>query len=425
MADGRDIRAYALSHLGKSLLWTGSDALTIFLLVRHAGMELAAAGTLFMVLLLWNALCDVVVGRWFDRRAAAGRPALPIVAVAMPVSCLAFPASLLVPAGDGIWILACGLIFRTAFAMFDVPHNALIARLGDTPERGLQLAQLRSLGSGAASISIGLIAIPMLGEVPPSSALLGGLLLLLTLISGLLMLPYLRLAARQELMAPPPGDPVPPPARWWPDGLRGFFLASAIGMVAMGAVSKAAPHLDLASTSWGEAALLVLMIGRVAATVIAGPLAARFGASRLLAGSYLATAACTFGLAPAVSIGGPLALIWIGLTGVSIGMIALVSWVRLPVLVRAMPATSQHAQAFTFGLFTMVSKVALGASGLLLAFAFGKPLAGGPEGLMSGEALMRLCVIAGGISALAAVVLALASSTARFVRRRRGTTTRS
>lgn len=398
MVRDRDIRAYALSHLGKSLLWTGADALTIFLLIRHVGMTPGAAGAVFMAMMLWNALCDALVGRWLDRR--GGTPmARRAVAAAVPVACLAFPAGLLIADGIG-WVLACGLVFRTAFALFDVPHNALIAQLADTPERGLDLARLRSLGSGLASILIGLLAAPMLTGTPPSGLLTAGLLLLLAAVSCALMIPYLTLTTRLDRQpaaaGPSPRSPVAP-------GLVPLFLASAIGMVAMGALSKAAPHLDLSSVAWGSTALLILMVGRVAAIAVAGPVVARLGAHRTLTAAYGGMAVCAVGLPPAMMAGGVFALAWIGLTGLAIGLVALTSWIRLPALVR----DGERGRAFTFGLFTMTSKVALGVSGLLLALAFGEPPDGGLEGVISMPGLVRLGLAAAAVSALAALVLSV------------------
>lgn len=401
MAMDRDCRAYGLSHLGKSLLWVGGDALTIFLLMSRAGIAPALAGSLFVIMLMWNAVCDLLVGRWHDRRRAEGRSTLAGIALAIPVACLAFPASLLAPRGDVVWVFASGLIFRTAFAIFDVPHNALIADLARTEERGTRLAQLRTLGSGVASVAIGLVAMPLLGEGERNPAAPAGLLCLLAAGSGLLMLPYLRLAGQ----IPPVGhrERAPGHRRVIPAGLLRFFMASAVGMVAVGAISKAPPHLDLSSTSLPGAALLVLMLGRFASVAIAGPLVSWLGARRMLVSSYLALAGIILGLAPAASIGGPVILGWIGLLGVSIGLIGVMSWVRLPEFARAAP---EQSRAVTFGAYTMVSKFALGLSGLVLTLAFGAPLDAGAGVILSHPALLRLCLAAAIIAVTAALMLA-------------------
>jgi len=406
MAADRDIRAYGLSHLGKSLLWAGSDALTIFLLISRGGMAPALAGSLFMVMLIWNAICDLLVGRWHDRRRASGRSALPIIAAAILVACICFPASLLAPKGDIVWILASGLLFRTAFAIFDVPHNALIAELGRTPDQGMRLAQYRTVGSGLASIVIGLIAMPMLGVGEPGRMMLVTMLSGLALASALLMIPYLRLARGVSRVAAPVRATNAITARFpgKPEGLKAFFLSSAIGMVALGAISKAPPHLDLISTQGAGAALLILMCGRFASVAIAGPLVSRLGAHRMLVVSYLAMAGLIFGLAPIASLGGPALLLWIGLLGVAIGMIAVISWVRLPELARAL---SEQTRTAAFGAYTMISKFALGLSGLVLTLAFGAPLTAGSDGVMGVDALLRLGIVAGVISVAAAMVLTL------------------
>lgn len=413
MVGSRDIVAYALSHLGKSLLWTGSDALTLFLLVRHVGLAPATAGGLFMVLLLWNAMCDAGVGRWLDNRSSKGRAILPVLATAVPVACLTFPLSLVSP-GGAVWVLGCGLVFRTAFALFDVPHNALIARLADNPSNGVRLAQLRSLGSGVAAILIGLLAVPMLAATPPSKPLLGALLLGVAVVSGGLMIPYLVLAARFDRASAVASRTAsrlrPPPT----SALTALFVASSIGMVAMGAISKVVPHLDLSSTRWAGAALLILMIGRVSAVAIAGPFVARLGARAALVAAYAGTAALILALPAALAVGGGAALVWIGLIGTAIGMIAVVSWIQLPAMARAASVAAESDQALLFGLFTMTSKIALGGSGLLFVLAFGHPLVGGLEGLVAPEGLLRLC-IAAAVAAMIAAVIVTGSGAGDFV----------
>ncbi|MCU6455555.1 hypothetical protein LPN01_15860, partial [Sphingomonas sp. A2-49] len=53
---------YAAAHFGKSLLWTGSDLLPLYLLVSVFGVDPMTAGMIFLIGLAANALTDFGVG---------------------------------------------------------------------------------------------------------------------------------------------------------------------------------------------------------------------------------------------------------------------------------------------------------------------------------------------------------------------------
>ena len=59
---------YCVAHFGKSLLWTASDLLTLYLLVSIYALAPTMAGAVFMVGLTASALADLGIGLWLARR---------------------------------------------------------------------------------------------------------------------------------------------------------------------------------------------------------------------------------------------------------------------------------------------------------------------------------------------------------------------
>ena len=74
------------------------------------------------------------------------------------IAALAFPATvLLAPLGFGALLVAT-VVFRIAYAGCDVPHNALLSRLGDTAGRAFALSRGRTIGTALASLVAAIVA---------------------------------------------------------------------------------------------------------------------------------------------------------------------------------------------------------------------------------------------------------------------------
>lgn len=364
----RESAAYIAAHFGKSLLWVAADTLGLYILIVAHGMAPDVAGRLFFVALAWNALCDPLVARWMDARARRGRDMALVAGIAGPAAALAFVASLLVaPLGVG-GVLATMIVFRTAYALYDVPHNALIAPLVRAGADPLTLARGRTLATGLAALAVGVMAVPMLGRTAAAPmAIIGfaiGLACAAALI-GLLVVPLLRdhVAGAAIDMRSVRSDRM---------SMALVIVATLVGVVMLGALSKALllPASGIAlswpATRWGspDAAiaaiaptLLLLTLGRLAAAVPMPRWLTRDDGWTMLAATYLLLAIVTLAM-----LDGPV-LFTIFLLGYGMGNANLIAWTLLATLARG---------ALPFGLFTMLSKVALGGSGLMVvAFLHG------------------------------------------------------
>lgn len=385
-------RVYALAHLGKSLLWTLADVLTILVLIRHAGMGPVTAGAVFLAGLVWNALADPLVGGWMDRHLRRGGSLVPAMAVAAPGACLFFLAGLLVPPGTS-WplVVAAGVLFRSCFSLYDVPHNAMMTRLAETPQAQAKLAGLRTIAHGLASMAAGLAAAPIADAAIPRPHT--QLVLILTASVALVcMVPCLRLVRVVEKVSTSPapvgaGDAMPAAP-----GLASLCLVTIIGGLGLGLVGKAVPHLQWSGTGMAMLAMPLLMAGRFAAAWCARPLIDRLGTTRALAISYLLAAPACLGL-PVLAGGGgawPLGLI---LLGVCLTVPTILSWVELAQVIRSVREGWWRSHAMV-GLFTMVSKLAAGAGGLLLGLSLDVQVPGaGLQGTMTPGQLILICLL--------------------------------
>jgi len=336
---------YGAAHFGKSLLWSGSDLLTLYLLVSIYRLDPMTAGTLFLIGLAANALADFAVGNYLAR---CPRRAAPIAAIALVLSGISFPATVLIAPHGAAALLAATLIFRIAYAGIDVPHNALLTRLGDTPARAIGLARGRTMGTALAS----LVAAGVAGGGGMSTAALLWAIAACSVLIGATMVPLLiaftpRSSTVGAERSVTPSLPVP------------FMAASVIGIVALGALAKAVLHLP---DAWhhgddGRSILILLILGRTASALIPIRLRdARHGLT-LLAITYAAAAVVAIGFAWNAG------LAMLALLGLALGTTNLIGWAILPVL---------GAGPRGYGFYTMVSKLALGAAGLALAGGLGR-----------------------------------------------------
>ncbi|VXC90449.1 hypothetical protein [Sphingomonas sp. 8AM] len=340
--------AYCIAHGGKSLLWTASDLLTLYLLVTVYRVDPIVAGALFLAGLAANALADLAVGLWLGRHPSH---AARVAGVGLALAALAFPATVLA-AAYGPWaLLAATLVFRIAYARCGVPHNALMTQLGDLPHRATWLARGRTIGTALASLlaALGASGSDRFATAPLLWAIAGAALLI-----GSAMMPL--------IAAYPPaqdgrGSTAGRGALHWL--LWRFLLANVVGAVATGALAKAVLHLPMGimAPANGTTILTLLILGRSASAFVPLCLSDSQRGFAILAAVY-ACSACIAALF--LLQAGPAMLLLLGMV---MGLGNLVGWALLPAL-----ADGPRG----YGLYTMASKLALGAAGLALAGGLGR-----------------------------------------------------
>lgn len=408
-ADRLNLYAFALSHGGKSLLWAGEDALSLYTLIAILDVQPALAGLMFVGASFWNALLDAAWGACLHRYPALlGR--LPMLsAAAILLACAGFAVLPFLPRDAALPAAAAMLLFRSSFPLFDVPHNGLIAAL--TQVHGhLAVTRWRTGVSASAAIVVGAAAVPLVIAGRADGAGAATIFATIGLVALLLLLPLPWLFARiGRAAAPAPATaPAATPATTTPrprptrDVLL-FCLVQMIGLSAIAATGKALLHLDMLAMTVIANALLLLSLWRLAAVWLWSPVATRHGLARGLALAYLAAAAAVLVLPFTLAEGPWSAAIGLSLFGGAMGGIIFLAWSRFSELLeQSGGARDRGAAAYAYSLFTATTKIALGLSGLIT----GQWIAG-QAGRIDAGALMQLvlfvallCTVAGGLGVL-------------------------
>jgi GPH family glycoside/pentoside/hexuronide:cation symporter len=130
----------------------------------------AAVGLVFGAARIWDAISDPIAGMLSDRtRTAFGRRRLWMLASAVPL-CLSFAALWNQPADLGsaqrlAWLTVFVLLFYTAQTTLRIPHTALAAELGHTPEERTKFFGARLAGD-IAGMLLAIVALQAIENVP-------------------------------------------------------------------------------------------------------------------------------------------------------------------------------------------------------------------------------------------------------------------
>lgn len=153
---------YASGNFGKSLMWTSLEYFLLFYLTEFAGVAPELAGAIILVSLFWDGAINPLLGYWLDRRAASGRDYRPFLRWAPPVAGFCFVLIFAIPAGGTALLFAILMAFRTAYALLDVPHNALLAHMPLGAVMRTRLASMRFFFSSLGGLLVATIAAPVL-----------------------------------------------------------------------------------------------------------------------------------------------------------------------------------------------------------------------------------------------------------------------
>lgn len=188
---------YSSGNFGKALVFAGADMTILFLMTDLIGLSATAAGSLMLVALAGDLVFDLVAASLVIRLRRSGRGYRWMVSAGTVPCAMAFAMLYAMPAsGMNVgWVLAGAmLVFRSAYAVIDVPHNALMAQMTtDSRSRG-RVSGYRLLFSTASSLCVAMILTPLVQSAARSRAFdalavtgaVAGLLFALTMIACIL-----------------------------------------------------------------------------------------------------------------------------------------------------------------------------------------------------------------------------------------------
>lgn len=174
----RELRliGYASGNFGKNLVWSTADLTLLFILTDLIGLPMTSAALLMTIAVAGDLVFDLFAGAISARvRAYSAGYRLLITFGAIPCG-VTFAVLYALPwwGQHRLWpITSLVLVFRAAFAMVDLPHYAMIARVtSDSRARG-RTAGYRSFFSNISSLAIATLVVPLvensvrLGDVAP------------------------------------------------------------------------------------------------------------------------------------------------------------------------------------------------------------------------------------------------------------------
>lgn len=346
---------FGASHFGRTVVWVAADLYALYALTRVAGLADVAAGGVFLLVMLFSAACDVAVGWLIDRYGSPGPRALAAAAI---LSSAAFAISL--SSGWPPVAVAAAFAFRFAYAIYDVPHNALVKRLGPANgEAAVTVSAVRFLTGAAASFAVAGLAAWLVGSQGRG---LDRLAAVAAVVAGGAMVAYAPVMARLG------GASLPRPSRGQPSVVGAMAMLAVVallGAVLGGLVTKALAFLaetDLGSARWTGRALAILTIGRVCAAPIWAWAGHRLQLILLTAVAFGVVG--VGGAALAVAPSARVVEIALLVLGAGFGGVTVYSWALLPDLSDALGRGRARDPIHTaVAAYTAINKLALGVGG--------------------------------------------------------------
>ncbi len=153
---------YASGNFGKNVLASTMDFFLLFILTERWGISPAAAGLVVMTGLVWDGVCDPLLGRLVDRSADRLGAYRRMLFVGAPVVGIVFAIFFLRPGAPGslgqhaimVWAITIVLLFRSAYSVCDVAHNALMMQLTRTPGAATTVSGLRYMFSCCGTLAV-------------------------------------------------------------------------------------------------------------------------------------------------------------------------------------------------------------------------------------------------------------------------------
>lgn len=394
-ASGALTRAYAGAHFGKSLFWYASEILFAYFLSEVGHIPVQYMGLILAIGYFSGSAADLAVGVLLRQRLSHVLHACRLQCVGAVLSALMlvllFLCTYVPPAWSAAYALLTGIGFRLAYAVYDLPQNALLSLATPDADSRSRVSALRIFFSGAASLLIASAIAPLLAAQistgqPARFLLLVAGLALAAIVSSLLLLRAIKkTACFPQLPSTPPRRPSSLPAGVW-------MLVAMIVLVS-GACSlflKLEPYYIayvLRSPARGASIAMMASLGAVLSQFVWRYLLLRAGGSRAQC-LWLATAGLLLSITGFWLGAGYWPMMMAGALGFGIfsGGCGTVLWAAFGDLV----ADRARADAgLAYGLMTASVKIALGISCLIL----GQLLHGiDYQGRQSGQLLGLMCL---------------------------------
>ncbi len=165
--------AYGCAHGGKTLFWTASDLYFTFYMTEVCGVAPLHTGIIIGCSLLFAALADLGLIGLLAGRGTGMEPARmqAFGSVASAVALLLFASVAVVPPDMRLGASIVTLFtFRAAYALLDVPQNALLALATSTDEQRRRMTAVRNGAGAVARTALAFAFVPVMAHQVPIDA---------------------------------------------------------------------------------------------------------------------------------------------------------------------------------------------------------------------------------------------------------------
>jgi Na+/melibiose symporter-like transporter len=362
--------AYGVGHFGKSLFWSCGEGLFVFYLTEICGVSPVHAGLVIGLALQISAIADLLLLKLCRRLLSRPAGVRRLQAAGAALTSLCFILFALTAHAPPDWRLAAALIgsltFRAAYAMLDVPQNALMAIGPATTRQRTRLAAIRMVGSGLAGLAVsGLAYFLIAGTSALSIGLAAGAIGLVATGGAILTM---MTAPRHDT-----SETEAPDAPWRALVSRrvsGLLAVGTAGAVASTLLSKLVPYFaayGLRSPAAGGLLIAAVASGSVLTQLFWLRLGDRFSRRDAIEASCLTLMTASALFYPASSAGLWAILPCAAAQGAGIGGLGTAVWAAIGDEARSHRDPS--AAAFLFALLTFLSKSALAGAAVLVTLA--------------------------------------------------------
>ncbi|MFC0215143.1 MFS transporter [Paenibacillus chartarius] len=383
----RDRIGYMFGDLANDLIFVYMATYLMLFYTDIMGINGQAIGVMFLVVRLWDALCDVAIGAFIDTRKPSpkGKFRPYLIRFSVPIAVLGVLCFTYFPSMSEqmalVYAYLTYMAYGTLYSCVNIPYGSLASAITSNPLERTSLSTYRTLGAALANIVIA-ITVPKLifdaNNVPQAGGFLTAALIFAVLSVVFYYLSYKLTTERITV-----GNDEAPQVDWG-ETVRGmlrnrsliaFVIVSIIMLTVNFLMASLNPYLFKDYFKNGELlswmTLIVLPVTLVLLPTMK-PLVARFGKKEVAAGALVLTFVSNLLLfsLPVVSPWVYLAFQFVSLIG--LGYITMLTWALVADIIDYHEhLIGKRQEGTVYSVYSFARKLGQALSGGLAGFALG------------------------------------------------------
>lgn len=377
---GRHKAAYALGDTASNLVFQFSLLYLLFFYTDVLGLSPAAAGLVFVVARVWDAVNNPLMGYLVDHtKARSGNTRVYLRWVPLPLAAATVLLFFVPPWDEGArfaWALGTYVVWSMLYTMVNIPYAAMTAQLTDDPRERTAVTSARMLGMLAAVVVVSVATEPLVSAFERPA---DGWLATAALYGGLAFV-FFEACLRGTRRVPL----VPSPPETYRLADLGRVLSKnrpALVVVATFFFGASAEYIRQSSVVYyvtynmGDPGLVPVFLGIVVLAMVAGNLVIPWLTDRLdKRGTYVlgVTVACAASLVFQFLPPGQTVAVFVvaAISSLGFSVVSTMGWAMLPDTVEyGQAATGIRGEGLLYSFFSFSQKLATAVGGGVVAWA--------------------------------------------------------